>query len=174
MLVYGVPDSSPYAIWASVNPILTLISMGLGYLGGMIDAAGRPGCTVVMAAAVRDAWDRVHHPSYPDVWERVLTETRDPYEISARFEDAFARHAEHIDAYRYRYAFHPIHGILATHPLKRLRRVGQVIVAAPRDAHVPRHLGFEVAASVEEAVALAQKRHGPGATIGVVEQPLMV
>jgi hypothetical protein len=92
ILVYGVPDTSPYAIWASVNPILTLISMGLGYLGGMIDAAGAPGCTVVMAAAVRDAWDRVHHPSYLDVWERVLTQTRDPYEISARFEDEFARH----------------------------------------------------------------------------------
>jgi len=173
ILVYGVPDTSPYAIWASVNPILTLISMGLGYLGGMIDAAGAPGCTVVMAAAVRDTWDRVHHPSYLDVWERVLTQTRDPYEISARFEDQFARHPAHIDAYRHRFAFHPIHGILATHPLKRLRRVGRVIVAAPRDAHVPRHLGFDVAASVEEAVALAQASHGPGATIGVVEQAPM-
>ena len=79
ILVYGVPDSSPYAIWASVNPILTLVSMGLGYLGGMIEAAGKPGCTVIMAAAVRDAWDRVHHPSYPDVWEQVLPLTRDPY-----------------------------------------------------------------------------------------------
>src|SRR5256886_9957058 len=78
ILVYGVPDSSPYAIWASVNPILTLISMGLGYLGGMLDAAGKPGCTVVMAAAVRDAWDRVHHPSYPEGWERALPRTRDP------------------------------------------------------------------------------------------------
>ena len=173
ILVYGVPDTSPYAIWASVNPILTLISMGLGYLGGMIDAAGAPGCTVVMAAAVRDTWDRVHHPSYLDVWERVLTQTRDPYEISARFEDEFARHPAHIDAYRHRFAFHPIHGILATHPLKRLGRVGRVIVAAPRDAHVPRHLGFDVAASVEEAVALAQASHGPGATIGVVEQAPM-
>ena len=173
ILVYGVPDTSPYAIWASVNPILTLISMGLGYLGGMIDAAGAPGCTVVMAAAVRDTWDRVHHPSYFDVWQRVLTQTRDPYEITARFEDEFARHPAHIDAYRHRFAFHPIHGILATHPLKRLRRVGRVIVAAPRDAHVPRHLGFDVAASVEEAVALARASHGPGATIGVVEQAPM-
>ena len=173
VLVYGVPDTSPYAIWASVNPILTLVSMGLGYLGGMIDAAGAPGCTVVMAAATRDAWDRVHHPSYLDVWERVLPQTRDPHEITARFEDEFARHAEHIDAYRHRFAFHPIHGILATHPLKRLRRVGRVFVAAPLDAHVPRHLGFEVAASVEEAVARARSAHGPGATIGVVEQPPM-
>jgi hypothetical protein len=173
ILVYGVPDSSPYAIWASVNPILTLISMGLGYLGGMIEAAGRPGATVIMAVAARDAWDRVHHPSYVDVWERVLTQTRDPYEISARFEEEYARHPEHIDAYRHRFAFHPIHGILATHPLKRLRHLGRVIVAGARDPHVPRHLGYEVADSVEEAVARAREIHGPGATIGVVEQPGM-
>jgi hypothetical protein len=173
ILVYGVPDASPYAIWASLNPILTLISMGLGYLGGMIDAAGGSGCTVVMAAAARDAWDPVHHPSYRDVWERVLTQTRDPYEITARFEDEFARHPEYIDAYRHRYAFHPIHGILATHPLKRLRHVGRVIVAGSHDPHVPRHLGYDVATSVEEAVARAQAIHGPSATIGVVEQPAM-
>lgn len=173
ILVYGVPDSSPYAIWASVNPILTLISMGLGYLGGMIEAAGKPGCTVIMAAAVREAWDRVHHPSYPDVWERVLTRTRDPYEITARFEREFASHPAHVDAYRHRFAFHPIHGILATHPLKRLRHVGRVIVAGARDPHVPRHLGYEVADSVEDAVARARTIHGPGATIGVVEQAAM-
>ena len=173
ILVYGVPDSSPYAIWASLNPILTLISMGLGYLGGMIDAAGKPGCTVIMAAAVTDAWDRVHHPSYPDVWERVLPKTRDPYEINARFEDEFARHAAHIDAYRHRFAFHPIHGILATHPLKRLKRVGRVIVAGARDAHVPRHLGWDTAPTVEDAIAQALAIHGRGATIGVVEQPGM-
>jgi hypothetical protein len=139
----------------------------------MIEAAGKPGCTVVMAAAARDTWDRVHHPSYVEVWERVLTRTRDPYEISARFGDEFARHPGYIEAYRHRFAFHPIHGILATHPLKRLRHVGRVIVAAPRDPHVPRHLGYEVAASVEEAVARAQAIHGPGATIGVVEHAAM-
>jgi hypothetical protein len=173
ILVYGVPDSSPYAIWASVNPILTLISMGLGYLGSMIEAVGKPGCTVVMAAAARDAWDRVHHPSYLDVWERVLTQTRDPYEITDRFEAAFARHPEYIGAYRHHFAFHPIHGLLATHPLKRLRHVGRVIVAGPRDAHIPRHLGFEVAATVEEAVARARAIHGRGSVIGVVQQPAM-
>jgi hypothetical protein len=173
VLVYGVPDSSPYAIWASVNPILTLISMGLGYLGGMIDAAGTPGCTVVMAAAARDTWDRVHHPSYPDVWERVLTQTRDPYDITTRFEAHYAQDPEYVGAYRRRFAFHPIHGILAIHPLKRLRRVGRVIVAGSRDAHVPRHLGYEVADSVEEAIAIARRHHGPGCTIGVVEQPPM-
>jgi hypothetical protein len=108
-----------------------------------------------------------------NVWERVLPQTRDPYEITARFEAEFARHPAYVDAYRRRFAFHPIHGILATHPLKRLRHVGRVIVAGARDAHVPRHLGYEVADSVEAAVARALTIHGPGAVVGVVEQPPM-
>ncbi len=48
-----------------------------------------------------------------------------------------------------------------------------MIVAAPRDPHVPRHLGYEVSGSVEEAVARAQAIHGPGATIGVIEHAAM-
>jgi hypothetical protein len=174
VLVYGVPDSSPYAILSSVNPILTLISSGLGYLGGLIEAVGAPGCTVIMAAPARDAWDRVAHASYPEVWERILPETHDPYEITERFAESFARHPEYVDAYRRRFAFHPIHGILAIHPLKRLRHVGRVIVAAPLDPHVPRHLGFEVADSVEAAIARARQIHGDGATIAHVEQPPLV
>src|SRR5262249_43980060 len=74
--VYGSPDSSPYAIYAAVNPILTLVSSGLGYLGGMIEAAGKPGCTVIMAAPARDQWDHVAHISYHEVWERMLPQTR--------------------------------------------------------------------------------------------------
>jgi hypothetical protein len=171
VLVYGVPNSSPYAIYSAVNPILTLVSSGLGYLGGMIEAVGRPGCTVIMAAPARDQWDHIAHASYREVWERILPQTRDPYEIMARFAEELARHPDYVEAYRHRYAFHPIHGILATHPLKRLRHIGRVIVAAPLDPHVPRHLGFEVAASVEEAVARARQIHGRDATIAHVEQP---
>src|SRR3989441_12740037 len=43
VLVYGVPDTSPYAVFSHVNPILTLVSSGLGYLGGLAGAAGLPG-----------------------------------------------------------------------------------------------------------------------------------
>src|SRR2546425_5584933 len=43
VLVYGVPDTSPYAVFSHVNPILTLVSSGLGYLGGPAEAAGPTG-----------------------------------------------------------------------------------------------------------------------------------
>ena len=171
VVVYGVPDGSPYAVFSHVNPILTLISSGLGYLGGLVEAIGKPGCTVIMATPVPERWDRVAHPSYPEVWERVLGTTRDPYEIMRRFADDYARRPEYVDAYRSRFGFHPVHAIFAVYPLKRLGHVGRVIVAAPRDPAVPRHLGFEVAASVDEAVALAETSHGAGASIAYVKQP---
>ena len=91
-----------------------------------------------------------------------------------RFADDYARRPDYVDAYRHRHAFHPIHGILATHPLRRLRHAGHVIVAAPRDPHVPRHLGFDVTPTVEDAIAQAQRRHGAGCSIAYVEQPPLV
>jgi len=168
---YGVPDWSPYAVFSHVNPILTLISSGLGYLGGMIEAVGTPGCTVIMATPVPDRWDRVAHPSYPEVWERLLPETRDPYALMTRFADDYARRPDYVQAYRAGYGFHPVHAIMAVYPLKRLAHAGRVIVAGARDPAVPRHLGFETAATVEEAVARAEAVHGRDCAIGYVEQP---
>jgi len=45
---------------------------------------------------------------------------------------------------------------MALYPLKRLARVGRVIVAAPEDPRRPPAPGFEVAASVEEAIRQAE------------------
>ena len=38
------------------------------------------GCTVILATPGLDRWDHEHHPSYREVWDRVLPVTRDPYE----------------------------------------------------------------------------------------------
>jgi len=128
---------------------------------------------VIMATPVPDRWDRVTHPSYPEVWERVLPVTRDPYEIMRRFADDFARRPAYLEAYRARFGFHPVHGILAVYPLKRLQHVGRVIVAGPQDPEIPRHVGFDTAPNVEEAVARAAARHGRDCAIAYVRQPVL-
>ncbi len=165
VIVYGLPAWSPYAVFGTMNPILTLVSSGLGYLGGYIEALGKPGCTVVLATPCPDTWDNEHHPSYRDVWDRVLPETRDPYEIMARYTDEFSTHAEYIDRYRNGVAFHPVHGILATHPLRRLKHASRVIVAGAQDPTVPKHIGFESATTVEDAIRDAEAQHGPNCSI---------
>jgi hypothetical protein len=165
VVAYGVPAWSPYAVFGQMNPILTLVSSGLGYLGGYIEALGRPGCTVVLASPCPETWDMEHHPAYRDVWDDVLPETRDPYEIMRRFGDAFATHAGYIDRYRNGVAFHPVHAVLATHPLRRLRHAARVIVAGADDPAVPARLGFEHAPSVEQALQMAEGHHGAGCSV---------
>jgi hypothetical protein len=49
IIVYGIPEWSPYASFSFMNPLLTLVSSGLGYLGGVIEALGKPGCSVILA-----------------------------------------------------------------------------------------------------------------------------
>jgi hypothetical protein len=171
VFVYGVPDTSPYAVFSYPNPILTLISYGLGYLGGFVESLGRPGCTVIMATPASNRWDADHHPSYREVWERLLPRTRDPYRLMHEHADAFAARSEYIEKYRHAFAFHPVHAIMACYPLKRLARIGRVIVVAPEDPAVPRHVGFEVADSVEEAIGRAEAIHGRDCSIALVRQP---
>jgi nickel-dependent lactate racemase len=169
VVVYGVPAWSPYAVFASMNPILTLISSGLGYLGGYIEALGRPGCSVILATPCPNQWDMEHHPAYREVWDRVLSQSRDPYEISEQWIDEFATRPDFIERYRNAVAFHPVHAILATHPLKRLRHAGRVYVAGAQDRALPVHVGFEPTSTVEEALTAAKAIHGRDCAVACID-----
>ena len=172
VVIYGVPNWSPYAIFAGMNPILTLISSAMGYLGGYIQALGKRGCSVIIATPCPEEWDREHHPAYEEVWQRVLPETRDPYEITERFGEEFATNSGYIDSYRNGVAFHPVHAILATHPLKRLTHAARVFVAGAEDAAVPERVGFISMPTVEDALIEVEAIHGADCSIVCVEQPM--
>jgi hypothetical protein len=171
VILYGVPDWSPYAIFAEMNPILTLISSGLGYLGGTIQALGKPGCTVIMATPCPLRWDFVHHPSYPDVWANVLSRTCDPYRIDAEYTDYYAHHADYIKKYRFEYAFHPVHAVFGTQPLRRLKHCGRVIVAGIESPAVAEHLHFLAARDIPEALEMAKEFHGTGYSLAYAQHP---
>lgn len=171
VIVYGVPDWSPYATYSHMNPLLTLSSSGLGYFGGPIRALGKEGCTVIMATPCPMRWDRVTHAPYPVVWETMLSETNDPYEIDRRFGEDFAANEELIQKYRHEYSFHPVHGIMASHPLKRLKHARNVIVAGIEEPGTAHHVGFEAAATVEEAIGMAEDIHGNDCRIAYTDLP---
>jgi hypothetical protein len=174
IVCYGVPEWSPYASYAGMNPLLTLVSTGLGYLGGVIEALGKPGCSVVLASPCPDEWDEVHHPSYREVWDDVLSSSRDPHEIRERYEEAYSRRTDYIDKYRFEYGFHPVHGIMATFPLKRLNHAARVYVAHARHPELVEHLGFIPCPSVDDAVQRARSIHGSRAKVALVQYPMAV
>ncbi len=137
----------------------------------MIEALGKPGCTVVMATPCPERWDDEHHPSYREVWDRVVPLTRDPYEARELFEPELAAREDYLQRYRRGFGFHPVHPIMAIYPFKRLRHAGQVIVAGAENPDLVRHVGFEPAATVEEALGKAGDLHGPNPTVAVVRYP---
>jgi hypothetical protein len=173
ILIYGVPNFSPYSVFTTMNPILTLISSGLGYLGGTVEALGNPGCSVIMVTPCPEQWDEVFHAPYPHAWNHVLPHCRDPYEIERRYADYYATHEELIDKYRNHFAFHPVHAILATQPLRRLKHIGRVFVAGIENPDVARHIGYLPSLSVEQALRDALEYHGSDARIAYVEQPVV-
>ncbi|MBI2565543.1 MAG: DUF2088 domain-containing protein [Candidatus Schekmanbacteria bacterium] len=174
IVCYGVPAWSPYAAFAGMNPLLTLVSTGLGYLGGVIEALGKPGCSVILATPCPDEWDDAHHPSYREVWNRILPQTKDPEDIRVRFEEELAARPDYVDKYRNGFGFHPAHGIMATYPLKRLRHAARIFVAHAQSPELITHLGFTPVPTVTGALAQARELHGPGATVAVVKYPMAV
>ena len=173
IVLYGIPYWSPYAAFSVMNPLLTVLSTGLGYFGGVIEAMGKPGCTVILASPVPDIWDHDHHPTHREIYDRILPHYRDPFKIVDRFEDDFSNRPEYIYKYRFCYGFHPMHGIMVTHPLKRLKHAGRVIVAGAEHPEMIEQMGFEAAASVENAIAKAREIQGKDASIVYVKYPML-
>ncbi|MBU1904209.1 MAG: DUF2088 domain-containing protein [Proteobacteria bacterium] len=173
IVLYGIPNWSPYASFSVMNPMLTLISTGLGYFGGVIEAMGKPGCSVILASPCPDQWNHTHHPTHREIWDRILPTYRDPYEIIDLFEEDFSHRPEYIYKYRHCYGFHPMHGIMTTYPLKRLRHASKVFVAGAERPSLIKHLGFEPTGTVEEAIEKARDIHGKDASITFVKYPML-
>ena len=157
-----------------MNPLLTLVSTGLGYFGGVIEAMGKPGCTAILVSPCPDRWNHSHHPSHREIWQKILPHHKDPYKIVDLFEADFAHRPDYLYKYRYCYGFHPIHGLMTTYPLKRLRHAARVIVAgAANPAAINQSLGFETTGSVEAAIERAQDYHGKDASMVFVKYPIL-
>jgi hypothetical protein len=173
IVLYGIPNWSPYAAFSVMNPILTLVSTGLGYFGGVIEALGKSGCSVILVSPCPDRWNHTHHPTHREIWQRILPQHKDPYEIVDLFEADFSHRPEYIYKYRFCHGFHPMHGIMTTYPLKRLRHASRVFVAGAENPALIQHLGFEPAQTAEEAIEKAQGIHGKDASIVFVKYPLL-
>jgi lactate racemase-like protein len=171
VVVYGVPAWSPYAAYARMNPLLTLLSTGLGYLGGVINALGKPGCSVVLATPCPDGWDEQHHPSYRETWERILPQCRAEPADGLAYADELRARPEYVEAYRDGFGFHAVHPLMGLFGLVRLKHAARVIVAGIQDPALARHAGLEATGSVEEAVDLARAAHGPSASVALVRYP---
>jgi hypothetical protein len=172
ILSMGLPYISPYNVNSILNPIL-VACLGLGYFFNMY--RGRPlvreGGVVIMSHPTPWEFSPVHHPSYIDFFEQVLSETTDPIEVAKGFEESFATDPWYIHLYRTGHAYHGVHPFYmwywCAHALQHL---GGVIIVGGDPAAVHR-LGFRVASTMADALEMATDIVGPSPTLTHVHTP---
>ncbi len=174
-LVFGLPDLSPYAIDARINPVL-VVSDVLGYVFNWF--YDRPlvkkGGVVVILNPGFEVFHPQYHVAYRRFYDEVLAETTDPFEMQANFQEKFASDPHLIECYRHRFAHHGFHPFTvwywATYPLKYLSKV--ILVGPPSDT-VARRLGVSWSPNLDHALGWARELTGGNNVVGLSIPPFL-
>jgi hypothetical protein len=172
VLTVGIPYIGPYNVNSIMNPILVMC-MGLGYFFNMYRGMPlvRRGGVLIMTHPCRDEFDPVQHPSYIDVYEQVLSQTRDLDRIQAEYEERFANDAWYRQLYRRSHAYHGVHPLYmlwwAAHALEWL---GDVVVVGG-DRGVCERLGFRAASTLDDALEMATQTVGSHPSVTHLHAP---
>ena len=110
VVIFGLPHVGPYNVNSIMNPLLVMC-MGLGYFFNFYIGKPlvRPGGVVIVSHPTPWAFNPVHHPSYIDFFEEVLSATTDPLQIEKVYEERFATDEWYRHLYRTSYAYHGVH-----------------------------------------------------------------
>jgi len=173
IVITGIPYISPYNVNSrALNPLLVQV-MGLGYFHNMY--RNRPvlkkGGVLILAHPCVDDFDPDHHPSYIEMFNRLLTQTRDSTELE-KHEEEFAKNPSYIGMYRRGHAYHGAHPFYMWYWGENGRaHAGKVIVVGSENRHVPEILGWERADTLSEAISMARSHAGRSAEITMLHHP---
>jgi hypothetical protein len=162
VVIFGVPFISPYNVNSILNPLLVRV-LGLGYFFNMY--RGMPlvkkNGVMILTHPLYDDWDPKHHPSYIEFFHRILPETRDSVLMQNKYEAEFAHDPEYRRMYRTGNAYHGVHPFYMWYWGENGQaHVGKVIVVGAEDKRVADRMGWEIAASMEEALEMAKTHVG--------------
>ena len=161
-MVFGLPDLSPYAVGARINPVL-VVSDVLGYIFNWFynKPLVKRGGVVIILNPVFEVFHEEYHTAYKKFYDEVLPVTADPVEMQDRFQEDFGRDPYLIDCYRHRFAHHGFHPFTvwywATYAFKHLSKV---ILVGPPDDRVAKRLGVSWAPNLSHALAQAKEAAG--------------
>ena len=170
--VWGLPFICPYNVNSIMNPILVM-SLGLGYFFNLYrnQPIVRRGGVGIFYHPMPNELHPVHHPSYIDFFEEVLSQTTDQAAIEAKYEEQFATDPWYIHLYRNSYAYHGVHPFYmwywGAHAMEHLGDV--IFVGADRKAAA--RMGFRSASTLADALEMAQDTVGTSPSITYLHAP---
>lgn len=175
ILTMGIPFICPYNPESIMNPVLVMC-MGLGYLFNMYrnKPLVREGGVIIMTHPTYREFNPIHHPSYIDFFEEVLTDTTDPAVMSQKWETKYAEDEWYRHLYRTGNAYHGVHPFYAWYwGAHGQQHAGRVIIVGGDPATV-RRLGFTPASSMADAFEIASDVVGRSPSITHLHVPAML
>ena len=171
--IIGVPFIMPYNINSVLNPIL-VHCLVLGYLFNMY--RGMPPVkkngVLIMTHPLYADFNPRHHISYIEVFHRIMAETRDPFEMERKYEKEFRHDPDYQRIFHTGYAYHAVHPFFMWYWGQNGRNhVGKVIVVGTQDKRTAPRMGWENAATMEEALEMAKSHVGHTPTISHLKIP---
>ena len=174
-LVFGLPDLSPYAIGARINPVL-VVSDVLGYIFNWFynKPLIKKGGVVIILNPTIEVFHEEYHVAYRRFYDEVLVQTTDPLELQRDFQENYANDPHLIDCYRNKFAYHGFHPFTvwywATYPLKYLSKV---ILVGPKDDRVAKRLGVDWAKNLDHALGMAREISGEDDVVALTMPPFL-
>jgi hypothetical protein len=173
VMIAGLPYLCPYNVNSIMNPVLVWC-LGLGYMFNLYrnKPLVRRGGVMILLHPLYNRFHSLHHPSYIAFFEEVLTQTRDAAEIERRFEAQYAADLRYIELYRTSYAYHGVHPFYMWYwGCYAQQYLGRVICVAPESPEAARRLGWEVAATLDDALEISTHTVGRAPSISVYHCP---
>jgi lactate racemase len=173
VVVFGLPYLGAYNIGSTMNPLLVQC-LALGYFHNMY--RGMPvvkkGGVMIVAHPLYNEFDPLQHPSYIEFFNRVLPETRDAIEMQRLYEGEFAHDPAYIRMYRTGYAYHGVHPFYMWYWGENGRQhVGKVIALGAESREAAERMGWDTAATMDEALGLARDFLGRTPSITLMHIP---
>jgi hypothetical protein len=174
-MVFGLPDLSPYAVGARINPVL-VVSDVLGYVFNWFynKPLVKKGGALIIMNPVFEVFHKEYHTAYEKFYDEVLPVTNEPFEMQEQFQEKYARDPYLIDCYRNRYAHHGFHPFTvwywATYALKYLSKV---ILVGPKDGTASKRLGVSWAPSLDRALDEARECTGGNDVVALNIPPFL-
>lgn len=170
--IYGLPYICPYNVNSVMNPILVM-SLGLGYFFNLYinKPIVRQGGVAIFYHPVPNEFHPVHHPSYIDFFEEILTESTDPVLLESKYEEQFATDPWYIQLYRNSYAYHGVHPFYMWYwGAHALQHLGDVIFIGGNRKTTAR-MGFRSASTLADALEMAKDTVGGSPSISYFHAP---
>ncbi|MGB2985400.1 MAG: lactate racemase domain-containing protein [Phycisphaerae bacterium] len=172
-MVFGLPDLSPYAVGARINPVL-VVSDVLGYIFNWFynKPLVKKGGVLIILNPVFEVFHEEYHVAYKKFYEEVLPVTTKPFEMQELFQEKYARDPYLIDCYRNRYAHHGFHPFTvwywATYALEYLSKV---ILVGPSDDTAAKRLGVSWSPNLDHALGQAREITGGNDVVALTIPP---